>query len=203
MVRALILDYGGVLTTRSPTAREDFERLVGVSMLDYRDANTRAAARLGQDPLEAVETGRITEAEFKAALAAELPSADIDAMGEAYYAQHVSNPAMIACVAGWRARGVVTMLVTNAAAEWTHHWSPTIPSMHEVFDHVVISGLVGSRKPDVGIYRHALDLLAGIASKECVFVDDSEANCATAEEVGMQAIRFTDTESAVAAVATR
>lgn len=197
----MILDYGGVLTTRSPTAAADFERLVGVSMLDYRDANARAAARLGSDPLEAVETGQITEAEFKSALAAELVGGDIDALGEAYYAQHVSNPAMIDCVAGYHARGVVTVLMTNAAAGWTHYWSPTIPSMDKVFDHVVISGAVGSRKPDAGIYHRALDLLTGISPPDCVFIDDSEANCATAESVGMQAIRFSDTESVVAALA--
>ena len=196
-----MLDYGGVLTTRSPTTRADFERLVGVSMGDYRDANERAAARLGDDPLDAIETGRITEDEFKRALAAELPDADIEALGEAYYAQHVSNPEMIACVADYHSRGVVTVLMTNAAAEWTHYWSPTIPSMHEVFDHVVISGSVGSRKPDAGIYHHALELVKGIPAGECVFVDDSEANCATAEEVGMQAIHFSDTASTIAALA--
>jgi putative hydrolase of the HAD superfamily len=197
----LIVDYGGVLTTRSPTGREDFQRLFGASMLEYRDAAALAAARLGGDPVELVESGRIDSAQFKEAIGAELPGATVDALGPAYYAQHVSNPEMLACVERCHARGVVTVLMTNAAADWTEFWSPSVPGMEHIFDHVVISGSVGSRKPDAAIYGHALAQLAPIAAGECVFVDDEEENCAAARALGMQALRFTDTASAVRTLA--
>jgi putative hydrolase of the HAD superfamily len=200
-VRALILDYGGVLTTRSPTGREDFQRLFGASMLEYRDAAVRAAAELGGNPVDLVETGQITTEQFQSALGAALPNVNVDALGPAYYAQHISNPEMLGCVADHHARGVTTVLMTNAAADWTAYWSPTVPGLEEIFDHVVISGSVGARKPDRRIFEHTLDLLAGIPAAECVFVDDEEANCAAAEAVGMSAIRFVDDPTTIAAIA--
>jgi putative hydrolase of the HAD superfamily len=200
-VRALIVDYGGVLTTRSSTGREDFQRLFGASMLEYRDAAVRAAGELGGNPVDLVETGQITTKQFQSALAAALPNANVDALGPAYYAQHISNPEMLKCVADHHARGLTTVLMTNAAADWTDYWRPTVPGMEETFDHVVISGSVGARKPDPRIFEHTLKLLEGIPAAECVFVDDEEANCAAAEAAGMSAIRFVDTASTVASLA--
>jgi putative hydrolase of the HAD superfamily len=200
-VRALIVDYGGVLTTRSSTGREDFQRLFGASMLEYRDAAGVAAEGLGGNPVDLVETGQITTEQFQSALAAALPNANVDALGPAYYAQHISNPEMLGCVADYHARGLTTVLMTNAAADWTDYWSPTVPGIQEIFDHVVISGTVGARKPDHRIFEYTLALLEGIPAAECVFVDDEEANCAAAEAVGMRAIRFVDTPSTIASLA--
>lgn len=53
-----------------------------------------------------------------------------------------------------------------------------------------VSCRTGVRKPDPEAYlgaARALDLSPG----ECLFVDDRRQNCAAAEAVGMQAIRFT------------
>jgi len=59
-----------------------------------------------------------------------------------------------------------------------------------MFDVVVISGEVGMRKPEPGIYMHTASLL-GVEPSECVFVDDLAHNIAAAVEVGMVGVHHT------------
>src|SRR5690606_24185218 len=57
----------------------------------------------------------------------------------------------------------------------------------EVFDALVISGEVGMRKPEPGIFRHALEV-TGLPPEQCVFIDDLEHNVRAAAELGMTGI---------------
>ena len=66
----------------------------------------------------------------------------------------------------------------------------------ELFDVVVNSAEEGVRKPDRRIYELLLDRLR-VPAADCLFVDDTEENCAAAEGIGMTAMRFVDTESAI------
>ncbi len=55
------------------------------------------------------------------------------------------------------------------------------------FDHMVISGEVGVRKPAAGIYQIALASL-GVGAGESLFVDDLEENLVAAREIGMDVL---------------
>jgi len=57
------------------------------------------------------------------------------------------------------------------------------------FDDVVLSYQVGLTKPDPAIFRLAAQRL-GVATDECVFVDDKAENVAAAENVGMHGILY-------------
>ena len=52
-----------------------------------------------------------------------------------------------------------------------------------MFDAIVISGEVGMRKPEPGIFAHALELLA-VEAGQTVFVDDLRVNVTAAAELG-------------------
>lgn len=54
-----------------------------------------------------------------------------------------------------------------------------------------VSCLIGRRKPDPEVYRHAATEL-GVPASACLFVDDREDNCRAAQDEGMDAIVFTD-----------
>jgi putative hydrolase of the HAD superfamily len=56
---------------------------------------------------------------------------------------------------------------------------------------------VGLRKPDPAIYRLVCERL-GVGPEGCLFIDDVEANCAAAAELGMAAVRFRDNSQAIA-----
>jgi 2-haloacid dehalogenase len=58
------------------------------------------------------------------------------------------------------------------------------------FDEIVLSGEVRIIKPDPRIYAILLERINRPAA-ECLFIDDSEANIAVAEQLGFDTIRFT------------
>jgi epoxide hydrolase-like predicted phosphatase len=86
-----------------------------------------------------------------------------------------------------RAAGYRTGLVTNNAREFRDGWRRVLP-LAELFDTVVDSSEVGMRKPDPAIFRHALELVGGVAPERCVFLDDFHGNVAAAERLGMAGV---------------
>lgn len=58
-----------------------------------------------------------------------------------------------------------------------------------LFDDFVLSYAVKMAKPDVRIYELAASRL-GVATEECVFVDDIERYCTGAEDAGMKAVQY-------------
>jgi HAD superfamily hydrolase (TIGR01509 family) len=57
----------------------------------------------------------------------------------------------------------------------------------EMFDAVVISGEVGMRKPEPGIFELALRRI-GLRAGECVFIDDMAHNVDAAQQAGLAGI---------------
>src|SRR5690606_22712281 len=91
---------------------------------------------------------------------------------------------VVAHVAGLRADGYVTALVTNNVREGASTWRAKLP-VDDLFDVVVDSSAVGMRKPDPAIFTHTLDLLGGVAPERAVFLDDVESNLAGARRPGL------------------
>lgn len=68
------------------------------------------------------------------------------------------------------------------------------------FDPIIYSHEEGMEKPDPAFYRLACERL-GVAAREIVFVDDTPGYVAAAELLGMKGVVFTDTPTAIAAIA--
>jgi putative hydrolase of the HAD superfamily len=200
--RAVICDFGGVLTTPLVDSFVAFQESSGVSLEDLGSAMARATeAAGGLHPLFELEKGRISEEEFLARLEAELgDGVTLGSFRETYFANLRPNRAMIDYLGGLRERGLRTALLTNNVREWEPHWRSKLPEIDRIFEVVVDSAFVGMRKPEPGIYRLTLDRLGGVGAADCVFVDDLEPNCDTARELGMHAVHFVETESAIAEI---
>ena len=87
--------------------------------------------------------------------------------------------------------GVPLYAITNFSGEF---WPPFRAREADLFDRfrgIVVSGDELLTKPDPAIYRLALDRFA-LRAAECVFVDDRTDNVAGAQNVGMEAVLFTD-----------
>jgi putative hydrolase of the HAD superfamily len=65
------------------------------------------------------------------------------------------------------------------------------------FDVVVESSKVGIRKPEVGFYTRACELL-GVEPPECVFLDDLGINLKPAKAMGMTTIKVGEPGPAIA-----
>jgi putative hydrolase of the HAD superfamily len=187
--QALIVDWGGVLTSPLADALNGWFGVEGITaeaytgaMRDFRDSALAALSAF--DPIAALERGELRVAHFEAELAERISArsgVEIKPQGlvNRMFAQFAAAPAMVNVVRRAKAAGLATALLSNS---WGNEYLRE--DWDVLFDAVVISGEVGMRKPEPDIYRHTLDLL-GRAPGEAVFVDDLEANVRGAAAVGI------------------
>jgi putative hydrolase of the HAD superfamily len=200
VIRAVISDFGGVLTSPLIESFLAYQEESGVRFEDIGRAMMRIAERSGEHPLFELEKGRIAEADFLAAIEAELGGElKLGSLRETYFAHLQPNGPMIGYMRELRDRGLRMALLTNNVREWEPHWRSKLPDIDEIFEVVVDSAFVGMRKPERGIYELTLERLGdGVRAEECVFVDDTDVNCEAAAGLGMRAVRFSDADRAIA-----
>ncbi len=202
-IRAVISDFGGVLTAPLLEAFTSIQESTGISMEALGTAMMRISAQEKANPLFALETGRLSEADFIARLEAELSAhlnrdVELRGFGEAYFAELAPNQAMLDYMRGLRERGYRLAILTNNVREWEPLWRPKLP-VDEIFELVVDSGFVGMRKPDREIYELTLERLE-LPAEECLFVDDTEVNCDAARDLGLTAVHFRGNEQAISEI---
>ncbi len=200
-VGAIISDFGGVLTTPLHGAFQAFQDTSGVPLAELGTAMAAIGARRGVNPLFELETGRLSEAEFLSDIGVQLSeqlgrTIDMDGFGERYFAHLEPNEHMIGYMRELRERGYKLAICTNNVREWEHRWRAMLP-VEEIFDVVVDSAFVGSRKPEPRIYELTLEAL-GVEAGSALFIDDIEANCTGARELGIHAVWFQSSEQAIA-----
>lgn len=66
---------------------------------------------------------------------------------------------------------VKLLLLTNGSPDLQQEKLDGVPELVPYFDHIIISGDFGKGKPDVSIFKHALDLL-GVEPDQAVMVGD-------------------------------
>lgn len=98
-------------------------------------------------------------------------------------------PGMTGLVADLDAAGVPLFAITNFSGEFWPPFRAREAAFFAPFRDVVVSGDEKLTKPDAAIYRLALERF-GLRAEDAVFVDDSAANVAGAQAVGMQALLF-------------
>jgi putative hydrolase of the HAD superfamily len=202
-VEAIVSDFGGVLTSPLLDSFASFQNSSGISLEQLGRAMAAVAARDGANPLFELETGRLSEARFLEALGAELSAqqgrpVELHGFGERYFDNLHPNQPMIEFMRELRGRGYRMAICTNNVREWERLWRAKLP-VDEIFGVVVDSGFVGYRKPEPQIYEITLERL-GVAAPAALLVDDIEANCTAARELGMRAVWFQSTEQAIAEI---
>ncbi len=203
--RGVIWDWGGVLTPPLLTTVQAWIKADGIDWASYRsvmrawvyDAYRQDGSR---NPIHALERGECTGAEFERMLAAELRRADgegvvAEGLLRRMFAAGVPVPAMYDTIRALRGAGFSTALLSNS---WGCEEYPRA-DFPALFDAVIISAEVGMRKPEEGIFLYAAQAL-GLEPRECVFIDDIEANINAAVACGMTGVLHTDAEATAAAL---
>jgi putative hydrolase of the HAD superfamily len=201
VIRGVVSDFGGVLTSPLQAAFLRAQDGLDIPLEAYAAAMVSASARDGVNPLFALERGDITEADFLGRMERGLEHAlgrevSLDGFGERLMGALEPNEQLFAYLRGLRDRGLRLALLTNNVREWEPYWRTMLP-VDEVFDVVVDSGFVGMRKPEPGIYELTLERL-GLPGAECAFLDDLEVNVEAAREHGMHGVVYRDTDQAIA-----
>ena len=204
-IRGVITDWGGVLTTPILTTVQAWIQADGIDWTSYRTV-MRAWVSDAYDPngspnpIHALERGECSGAEFEQILASQLFRVDggavaADGLLQRMFAASARVPAMYDVIRALRGAGLRTALLSNS---WGCDEYPRA-DFPGLFDTVVISGECGMRKPEEGIFVHTTKIL-GLEPRECVFIDDIEANVAAAVACGMTGVHHTETAQTVAAL---
>jgi epoxide hydrolase-like predicted phosphatase len=180
-VRGLLVDFGGVLTTKVFDSFREFCEREGLDPDHVKRLFREDPAALGE--LRKLEKGELTEEEFAERFGPIVGVSDTEGLVDRLFAGMQPDEAMIEAVRKARSGGVRTGLISNS---WGHgrYDRSTFP---ELFDGVVISGDVGLHKPQPEIFELGAEKV-GLSPGDCVFVDDLRENCVGAEAVGMTAV---------------
>ena len=201
-IKAVISDFGGVLTTPLLASFMALQDEIGIEAGALGRAMQRIAEREGEHPLFEFERGRISEADFLAAMRRELASElghepELHRFSEIYFDALGVNEPMIGVMRDARDRGHRMALLTNNVREWEPLWRAMVP-VDEIFEIIVDSAFVGIRKPEPEIYELTVERLGdGIGPSDCLFVDDVEVNIDAARQLGMQTVHFQSNEQAI------
>jgi len=201
VIRAVVSDFGGVLTTPLLEGFARFQEDTGVPAEAFGAGLARAAASDGRNPLFELEVAAISEGEFLATLERELTAGlgrpvELHGFAERYMGALDPNEALFAHYRALHARGIRFAMLTNNVREWEPLWRSKLP-VDEIFETVVDSAFVGLRKPDPAIYAIVLERLA-LPAEECAFVDDIAVNVEAARALGFAVVHFRDTDQAIA-----
>ncbi len=194
---AVVSDFGGVLTSPLFAALEEYATSCGTTLSDLGVAMAASTKRTGAHPLYALERGEITETEFMRRVSSELADGvQLTELGEGYFTRLERNEPMLEFLAELHGRGLRLALCTNNVREWEPRWRAMLHEIDELFETIIDSGFVGTRKPEPEIYAIVLERL-GVPGDECVFIDDFEDNCIAAAEAGMHPVHFRDADQAI------
>ena len=192
VIKALVVDYGGVLTNSLAETMDAWFAAEGVDGDAFGHAMLGLLGPQGErdaadNPVHALERGEIEIPHFEDRLAEHLVSTTGDPVrAEGLLARMFAGfqraEDMVGVVRRVRSSGFKTALLSNS-------WGLGYPrdGWEELFDVTVISGEVGLRKPEPEIYELCARQLE-VAPSECIFIDDLAPNVKGAAAVGMVGI---------------
>jgi len=203
-VRAVLWDFGGVITTSPFDAFSAYEEAHGLPLgairrLNATNPDTNAWARFERGELD-VESFMDLFEEEAARAGHRLVAADVLASlnGEL-------RPVMVEALRRCHQRLLTALLTNNfepagrerdrggaTGSDVGLGYAPVLPLFHAVIQ----SSEVGHRKPDPVFYEIACERL-GIEPADAVFLDDLGVNLKPARDMGMRTIKVVDPEAAL------
>ena len=185
MIKAIIFDFGRVISSPKPSALfREYEKDLGLAP----DSINRI---MFDSPLwEDAILGRKTAREFWFAIGPELglkSREHIDAFRRRYHADESINEPVLNLIRRLHGRYKLAVLSNSppGLVEWLAEWD-----LLELFDEVFCSGDESLIKPDPAAYHLILKRL-GILPQEAVFIDDTAGHVEAARKIGMHGIVFT------------
>lgn len=184
-IKNLIIDFGGVLI--------DLDRqrcLDNFSKLGMSDVESSLDIYHQQDFFQKYEKGLITTAEFRDVIRSKTEKPVTDAqIDDAWNSFLMNIPAYkLDLLLNLRKDYVVYLLSNTNELHWEWSCKHVFPyktfRVKDYFEHIFLSYKMKMAKPDAGIFQKVLDE-TGIVPQETLFIDDSDANCRTAEALGI------------------
>jgi len=201
-IKAILWDFGGVMTTSPFEAFNRFEAEHGlprdfIRTLNARDPDDNAWARF--------ESSRISLEEFDLAFEEESRAAGHALAGRSVLALLGGDvrPRMVEVLRRCRNHYQVVCLTNNmntghGPGIWgTPERCAAVDAAMSLFHGVIESSKIGMRKPDPEIYRYAC-MRMQVAPTEVLYLDDLGVNLKPARALGMQTIKVVSEAQAIA-----
>lgn len=190
-IRNVVFDLGGVVID---LARENAVR--ELELLGLSDAGELLTLYRQEEPFLSLETGLRTAPEVLDILRKKcIPGTSDSDIAEAFEAFLVRIPReRLAAIRRLRESGYRVYALSNTNPIMFHGWINRAfmqegLKIRDYFDGIVTSFEEGTCKPDKEIFQTVLTRY-GLTKDETLMLDDSDANCKAAREVGMKAFRI-------------
>jgi putative hydrolase of the HAD superfamily len=199
MIKAVIWDFGGVLTTSPFEAFARFERERGLPADIIRRTN---ANNHWDNAWAKFERAEVDVETFDSLFAAESLALGAEVRGKDVLPLLVGDPRPEMVEALRRIKrhfktGCITNNLPANAIGSAGGRSIYVAEVMALFDHVIESARIGLRKPDPRIYAMMIEAL-GVDPNACVYLDDLGVNLKPARDMGMTTIKVIDARQAIA-----
>ena len=185
MIRAIIFDFGRVISAQKPVSLfHSYEQELGLPPGQLN------RVMFGSEAWQEVLIGQKSLDDYWLEIG---PSLGLDSPGEIqafrqrYFADETINEGVRDLL--HKLRGQVQLAILSNApprlSKWLADWN-----ILDLFDVVVCSGDVGLAKPDPAVFQLTLARL-DVAPEEAIFIDDSPGHVAAAQALGLHGIHFT------------
>ncbi len=192
MIKAVLFDFGGVMKDAHPLAM-DISKMVGLTEEEFeslKEARSKISV-LG-------EKGLISDQEYWQELSKiigkPVPDNAVEMATNFYRETFVFHQEMFDLVGKLKGQGIKTGVLSNI-----YKFEADVireKGGYDGFEPVILSYEVGLAKPELDIYRLAVEK-TGAKPEECIFVDDKEKNLEPAKELGIRTVLFKNPEQAI------
>ncbi|WP_340151098.1 HAD-IA family hydrolase [uncultured Sneathiella sp.] len=201
MIKAVLWDFGGVLTTSPFEAFTRFEMEHGlpanfIRKINSTDPDTNAWAQFERSAVTLDEFDKLFEGE-SGNLGHPIPGTEIIKLLAGDIRPNMVNALKLCgekyictCLTNNVAAGNGPGMTRDAAAQ------AEVEAVMRLFKQVIESSKIGLRKPDPRIYEYACEQM-GVNPEEVVYLDDLGINLKPAAAMGMRTIKVVSEEQAL------
>ena len=189
-IKNIVFDLGGVLVDL------DFKAAInGLQQAGFANVKEQLQSFDREGIFQKFELGEMTAEEFRAAIrensTVTLTDEEIDALWNAMLLEIPREK--LELILDLRGKYMVYLLSNTNSIHWNYVCKNAFNyrgfRMNDYFEETFLSYEMHLAKPDKAIYEKVLQD-ANLLAEETLFIDDSEANCKAAEEVGIHAHHY-------------
>ena len=186
MIKAIIFDLNGVFV-QSHKLSDRFQQDFGVAAEEFLPALKDVMARVRQPGAAAMFSyWQPYFAKWQVRFSA-------DEFADYWFHAEQVVPEMVDFAEKLKARGLKIFILSNNLAERAEYYAENFAFLKTLPEKIYYSFETGFIKPDERAYRLILDE-NGLAPEECLYFDDSDANVAVANGLGLCAWKFEGVE---------
>ena len=193
--KAIIWDFGGVITSSPFEAFNEFEEVNGLPKDIIRTINSENP---DMNAWAQFESNSITIDQFDDLFLKEAKAKGFDIKGRDIIKllKGSIRENMVSFLRELKSNFKLGCITNNVKPSSEENTDNETKEAMSIFDHVIESSIVGIRKPNPEIYMMSCDAL-NVSPDQCIYLDDLGINLKPARELGMTTIKVIQPEDAI------